>query len=62
MDFKQKNPYVDRIIEFVGMFCSTLKRSETNEDSFTEEPIISALFQYLLQVLGTVEKLNDSVA
>lgn len=58
IDCKSKGPYVERIMEFIGLTCFTLKQtSETShdddsdeDDDIDEHPFLKKLFTFLLQV------------
>ncbi|CAG9771341.1 unnamed protein product [Ceutorhynchus assimilis] len=56
VEFKTKNPYIDRMIEFIGTFCAALSKTRTQnntdveslDESFIDDPLIAKLIDYLL--------------
>ncbi|CAH0547544.1 unnamed protein product [Brassicogethes aeneus] len=52
-EFKQKNEFVDRVAEFIALFCSTLKPdlkedSDDDIDDCEEHPLLTKIIDYLL--------------
>ncbi|KAK9876812.1 hypothetical protein WA026_015050 [Henosepilachna vigintioctopunctata] len=60
IDTKIKNPYVDRVMEFIGIFCYTLKKDfDAQEDradakKAIEHPFLEHFFSYILKIQNVV--------
>lgn len=51
IDYKQKNIYVERMFDFIGLYCTILRKPKTAEgDSCIDDPLIDKFLHYLLKV------------